>query len=95
MQAVENLLDNNVDVLVALAKNSAMTYQTKSFLPERVRFIGIRGKEGQRVGHLADEYVALSSLVMVLNILKKKSSPIETQMGQLTKTAREHTTTLL
>jgi len=73
VQAVENVLDNNVDVLVVLAQNSAMTYQTKSFLPNTgVRFIDIRGKEGQRIGHLADEYMALSSLIMVLNILKEE-----------------------
>lgn len=71
VRAVEDLLDSNVDVLVALAQNSAMTYQTKSLLPETgVQFIDIRGKEGQRIGHLADEYVALSGLVVALNILK-------------------------
>jgi len=71
-KAIERLLDHTVDVLVALAQNSAMTYQTKGFSPQTgVQFINLRGKEGQQIGHLADEYVALSGFVVALNILKR------------------------
>lgn len=69
VQAIERLLDNNVSLLVALAENSSLTYQTPNYLPSGgERLIAIRGENGQKIGHLADEYVALSALIAVLNI---------------------------
>jgi hypothetical protein len=73
VRAVENLLNHNVDVLVALAKNSALTHQTRNFLPySGERVVSIVGN-GDRIGHLADEHVALSALVAVLSIARRKS----------------------
>lgn len=69
VQAIEQLLDNNVDLLVALAENSALTHQTTSYLPRAgEQVVRIRGENGQKIGHLADEHVALSALVAALNI---------------------------
>jgi hypothetical protein len=69
VQAVERLLDNNVNLLVALAENSGLTYQTASYLPNSgERVVTIMGENGQRLGHLADEHVALSALVTALNL---------------------------
>jgi hypothetical protein len=72
-QAIEHLLDNNVDLLVALAENSALTYQTAGHLPHSgERVIQIRGENGQKIGHLADDHVALSALVAALNIARPR-----------------------
>ncbi len=71
VQAVERLLDNQVDLLVALAENSSLTYQTASFLPDNNKIaITLKGEKGQKLGHLADEHVALSALVTALNLKK-------------------------
>jgi len=73
VQAIERLLDNNVDTLIALAENSALTHQTTDYLPNAgERVITIRGENGQKIGHLADEHVALSALVAALNIAPRK-----------------------
>jgi hypothetical protein len=72
-QAIEHLLDNNVDLLVALAENSALTYQTAGHIPHSgERVIQIRGENGQKIGHLADDHVALSALVAALNIARPR-----------------------
>lgn len=72
VQAVERLLDNNVDLLVALAENSSLTHQTPGYLPNgSERLVTLRAENGQKIGHLADEYVALSGLVAVLNVDSK------------------------
>jgi hypothetical protein len=69
VQAIEHLLDNNVNLLMALAEQSALTHQTASYLPnEGEKVIHLRGENGQMLGHLADEHVALSALVAALNI---------------------------
>jgi hypothetical protein len=73
VQAIERLLDNNVDLLVALAENSSLTHETASYLPDAgEKVIHIRGENGQKIGHLADEHVALSALVTALNIAKQR-----------------------
>jgi hypothetical protein len=73
IQAIEHLLDNNVDLLLALAENSALTHQTAGHLPHSgERVIQIRGENGQKIGHLADEHVALSALVAALNIARPR-----------------------
>lgn len=71
--AVERLLDNNVSLLVALAENSALTHETQAYLPgggERVTTI--KAENGQKVGHLADEHVALTGLIAALNLVGNK-----------------------
>jgi len=68
-KALETILDNNISLLVALAENSALTKQTKDYLPgggERV--VMVRGEKGQKLGHIAGEHVALSALVTALNL---------------------------
>ncbi len=75
VRAVESLLDNNVSLLIALAENSALTKQTAGSLPNNgARVITLRGENGQKLGHLADEHVALSALVTTLNIAKAKDN---------------------
>ncbi|HEX4773928.1 MAG TPA: hypothetical protein VH234_00200 [Candidatus Saccharimonadales bacterium] len=75
VQAVERLLDNNVNFLVALAENSALTYQTASYLPNSgERVVTIRGENGQKIGHLADEHVALSALIIALNLEQRNQA---------------------
>lgn len=73
VKAMERLLDNNVSLLVALAENSALTHQTAHYLPsDREKLIQIRGENSQKIGHLADEHVALSGLVVALNVARKQ-----------------------
>jgi hypothetical protein len=61
-----------VNLLVALAENSSLTHQTPAYLPNSgERLIQIQGERGQKIGHLADEHVALSGLVVALNIAKQ------------------------
>ncbi len=72
VQAIERMLDNNVGLLVALAENSSLTHETAGYLPnEGEGLITIRGEHGQKIGHLADEHVALSALIATLNLIKK------------------------
>lgn len=74
--AVERLLDDNVELLVALADNSSITNQTHEHLPNGgEKIVRIRGENGQRIGHLADEHVALSALVPALNIARSRKQP--------------------
>jgi hypothetical protein len=68
---IEHLLDNNVSLLVALAENSGLTYQTKSYLPnDKEKVITVRGEKGQFADHLIDEHVALTGLITALGIKK-------------------------
>jgi hypothetical protein len=56
-----------------LAEKSALTHQTAGHLPHSgERVIQIRGENGQKIGHLADEHVALSALVAALNIARPR-----------------------
>lgn len=64
-EAVQQLLDKNVPVTTALAQNSAMSRQTKDYLPSGARVIDIVGN-GIKIGHVADEHVALSALVVAI-----------------------------
>lgn len=69
VQSIERLLDNNVNLLIALSENSSLTYQTTKYLPgSKEQVVTLRGKNGQKLSHLADEHVALSALVTALNI---------------------------
>ena len=73
VQAIERLLDNNVELLVALAENSSLSYQTPRYLPSSgEKLITIKAENGQKIGHLADEYVAVSGLVTALNTVGRK-----------------------
>ena len=73
VQAIERLLDNNVGLLVALAENSSLSYQTPDHLPSGgEKVVKIKAENGQKIGHLADEHVALGGLVVALNIAGRK-----------------------
>jgi len=72
VRAIEELLDNNTSLLVALAENSSLTHETPSYLPKSgEKLITLKAEKGQRLGHIADEHVALSALVTILNIKNK------------------------
>jgi hypothetical protein len=69
VRAVDYLDENNSQLLVALAENSALTHQTTEHLRNSdAHTVRIAAEYGQRVGHLADEQVALSAMVIALNI---------------------------
>jgi hypothetical protein len=70
--AIESLLDSNVDVLVATADNSAMSDQTRTLLPAEARQIHVAAQEGAKLGHIVDEHVALSALVIALNVAGRR-----------------------
>lgn len=73
VQSIENLLDNNVSLLVALAENSGLTHQTKDYLPsDKEMVVTVRGEKGQYADHLIDEHVALTGLIAALNINGRK-----------------------
>ncbi|HUD03382.1 MAG TPA: hypothetical protein VMR51_01180 [Patescibacteria group bacterium] len=72
VRSVEYLLDNNVNLLAAIAENDAMSYQTRDYLPEGVDVVNLRGEKGQKLGHIVDEHVALSALVVALNVMRGK-----------------------
>ena len=70
--SIENLLNNNVLLLVALAENSGLTHQTKDYLPNnKEEVITVRGEKGQYADHLIDEHVALTALITALGIRKR------------------------
>lgn len=72
VRAIEELLENNTSLLIALAENSSLTHQTPDFLPKAgEKLITLKAEEGQRLGHIADEHVALSALATALNIKNK------------------------
>jgi len=70
IEAVESLLDNNVNVLVATADSSGLTDKTRTLLPNETPQLHLTPQEGAKLGHLADEYVTLSALVIARNILR-------------------------
>jgi len=71
---IERLLDNNVAVLAALAENSGLTHQTKSYLPhDKEKVVTVRAEKGQYADHLIDEHVALTGLIVALAV--KSGSP--------------------
>jgi hypothetical protein len=73
-ELIEELLDLDVELLVALAENSSLTHQTASYLPNSgEKLVTIKGEQGQKIGHLVDEHVALTGLVTVLNIVNAQS----------------------
>lgn len=71
VQNIEHLLDNNVSLLVALAENSGLTHQTKSYLPgDKEKVITVKGEKGQYADHLIDEHAALTALIAALGVRK-------------------------
>lgn len=72
VESIENLLDNNVSLLIALAKNSGLTHQTRDYLPNGgEKVVTVRGEKDQYADHLIDEHVALTALVAALGIIKQ------------------------
>lgn len=72
ISAIENLLDSNVNVLVATADNSAMSDQTRTLLPVETPQVHIAAQEGAKLGHIVDEHVTLAALVIALNISRRR-----------------------
>jgi hypothetical protein len=69
VRTVDYLHENNTTLLAALAENSALTHETANYLRSSdTNILNIAAEYGQRVGHLADEQVALSAMVIALNI---------------------------
>lgn len=72
-EQVERLNNSGVNVLIPLAENSGLTYDTPDYLPGNgERVIKIRAVEGQRAAHLIDEHVALTALLAAYNIRRSK-----------------------
>jgi len=70
---IQHLLDEGTKVLVASAENSSVSRQTQSYLPGgREKFVTLRANNGDRLGHEVNEYVALSALVIALNIARTR-----------------------
>lgn len=72
---VEYLADQGVPVTVANARNSSVSQDTAEHLPlwhPDLKFITIEAAAGQKVGHLADEYVALVATVIALGIKRSR-----------------------
>jgi hypothetical protein len=67
------LAEQGVDVTVANAVNSRISQETASHLPlghPNLNYMDIRAVSGQKVGHLADEHVALVAGVIALGVGK-------------------------
>jgi hypothetical protein len=67
------LADEGVALTVANAVNSHVSHETASFLPldhDNLDYISIQGLRDQKVGHLADEHVALVAGVIALGVSK-------------------------
>jgi hypothetical protein len=74
VRAVDYLHENNTRLLAALSENSALTHETASYLRNSdTNILHIAAEYGQRVGHLADEQVALSAMVVAMNIRRNLS----------------------
>jgi len=71
IDAIETLLDHNVSMLVATADNSALSDRTRTLLPGETPQLHISAQEGAQIGHIVDEHVALSALVIALNVAKR------------------------
>lgn len=71
---VEYLVEEDVLVLVALAENSSVSHQTPLYLPHHpdLALVKFRGIGDKKVGHLADEHVALGAITTALNIARYK-----------------------
>lgn len=74
IEAIGGLLNSNVDVLVATADNSALSDKTRNLLPAETPQLNISAQEGEKLGHIVDEHVALSALVIALNIAKTRNA---------------------
>lgn len=71
---IEYLVDAGVPVTVALAENSSVSHQTSLYLPSHhnLALVTFKALEGQKVGHLADEHVALGAITTALGIKRYK-----------------------
>lgn len=73
VEAVDKLQGAGINVMVATADNSAMSDKTRVFISRNAQQVHIGAQEGARIGHLADEHVALSALVIALNVTKTQA----------------------
>lgn len=70
---IETLTMAGVSVVVPLAENSGLTYDTELYLPgtgEHV--IKVRATKGERTTHLIDEHVGLTALAATMNVLNSR-----------------------
>ncbi|CAN5399289.1 hypothetical protein BH09PAT4_BH09PAT4_00530 [soil metagenome] len=66
---IENLVRADVSVLLPLAENSGLTYDTPKYLPDAgEQIVHVRAIKGEQANHLVDEHVALTALLAVINI---------------------------
>lgn len=65
---IEDLINNNVPVTVALAKNSYASKNTKEFLPEDVKVITIQDMPEVKLGHIVNEHISSLATVSLLGI---------------------------
>lgn len=67
-EQVDQLIDRGVSVLSAYATNSAISRDTESYLPYEVNRVEVRPIKGEKTGHLINEHVGLSALVLAMHI---------------------------
>jgi hypothetical protein len=75
---MEHLLAHGTPITVGLAENSHLTSETTSLLPEycpTLFTVKLRGVEGQKLGHIANEHASLSATVLALGV--SKSAEVE------------------
>lgn len=71
--AMGKLYKNNVPLLVAVGENSSLTPLTAVHMPYNFQdMITVKGTKGEMAGHIINEHVALSALVIAMGIMKAK-----------------------
>lgn len=70
-QYIAALGDYGVSTQIALAENSALTHQTLEYLPDNGEHVmTVRASRGQRIGHIMNEHVALSSILTAMSVIQ-------------------------
>lgn len=72
LEALEKLVIAGTQVLTATADHSAMTDRTPSLLPDGVQHLRLTPQEGEKLGHIVDEFVSVSTLVTALNVVRSR-----------------------
>ena len=72
LATIERLMSAKVDILTAVAENSGISHDTSGYLrrigAEDIINIGAVG--GNKIGHIINEFVATSGLVVAMNIIR-------------------------
>ncbi len=70
-QHIAVLGDYGVSTQIALAENSALTHETSDYLPDNgERVVTVRASKGQRIGHIMNEHIALSSILTAMSVIR-------------------------